>query len=239
MSVDSAALINESPMRSQDARVRRRCGGCTLCCRLLPIQHESKSGYTADRVAELVDKIVEHRLAPRSYFANMRPDWDKPAGERCQHQRSCGCAIYGERPFSCRLWNCRWLGGADAGDLSRPDRAGYVIDVMPDFVTLELDGGMTNVEVEQVWIDPRRPEAWRHDKALWAYLERRGREGRAAIIRFNHRDAVVLFPPPMSSDGQWHEVSTMSAGRDHRHDELISGLAECKKVVLAVPGDEP
>lgn len=70
--------------------------------------------------------------------------------------------------------------------MSRPDRTHYVIDVMPDFITLVYDetGALTNVEVVQIWVDPSYPDAHR-DPALRAYIERRGEEGIAAIVRYS------------------------------------------------------
>ena len=61
-------------------------------------------------------------------------DLDKPANVRCQHQTAFkGCAIYRRRPMSCRLWSCRWLVDPTTSDLRRPDRAHYVIDMVPGF----------------------------------------------------------------------------------------------------------
>ena len=114
----------------------RQCGGCTLCCRLLP-------------VAEI----------------------GKLAGHRCQHQRHAkGCAVYAHAPVSCRAWSCAWLVDEDAGALSRPDRAHYVIDIVPDFVKMVWpDGRVDKLPVLQVWCDPAFPNAHR-DPALRAYL---------------------------------------------------------------------
>src|SRR5688572_10605312 len=86
------------------------------------------------------------------------------AGERCRHQRfGKGCAIYDRRPLPCQLWSCRWLVEDDTADLSRPDRSGYVIDMMPDFITLQdhVTGVDQRMEVVQVWVDPRRPGSHR------------------------------------------------------------------------------
>jgi hypothetical protein len=30
--------------------------------------------------------------------------------------------------------------------------------------------------------------------------------GIATIVRWNSRDAMTIFPPPISSDRQWHEI---------------------------------
>ena len=63
----------------------------------------------------------------------------KPARQRCKHQRHHkGCAVYRKRGFppGCGAWNCRWLVEDVTDGLSRPDRSHYVLDVMPDYVTL-------------------------------------------------------------------------------------------------------
>jgi len=54
------------------------------------------------------------------------PELAKAPGEPCVHATPAGCAIYEERPASCREFNCSWLLGL--GDLSvRPDRVGVVL----------------------------------------------------------------------------------------------------------------
>jgi hypothetical protein len=163
------------------------------------------------------------------------PDFDKPAGQRCPHQRhGKGCNVYGHHPFGCQLWNCRWLVESDTADLRRPDRAGYVIDIMPDFVTLTADGSEPqNVQVVVIWADTRRGDDWRQDEELKAYLVRRGAEGIIALIRFNEREALALIPPNMASDGKWHEVGGTGTAQ-HVDQGLIDGLAACRPVQFAV-----
>lgn len=155
----------------------RRCGGCTLCCKLLPILEIRKS-----------------------------------AGERCRHQRTGkGCAIYhGALPMSCRTWNCRWLASQDTADLRRPDRVHYVIDILPDHIVLQDNetGERRPLEVVQIWVDPDYPDAHR-DPALRTFLERRGAEGIAAIVRYDSARGFTLFPPALSDDGKWHEVASI------------------------------
>jgi hypothetical protein len=154
--------------------MRRECGGCTLCCKLLAVN-----------------------------------ELDKRAGERCKHQSHAkGCAVYQKAamPASCALWNCRWLFNDDTADLSRPDRSHYVLDILPDYVSVtdNATGEKTNLEVIQIWCDPNHPDAHR-DPALRAYLERRAIEGKIGLVRYNARDAFALMPPAMSADRQWHE----------------------------------
>jgi hypothetical protein len=164
------------------------------------------------------------------------PPLGKLAGQRCQHQRHHkGCAVYQTRrmPPDCAVWNCRWLVNDDAAELSRPDRSHYVIDVMPDFVTLQNNdsGEQQHLQVVQIWIDPDYPDAHR-DPALRRWLERQGERGIAALIRFNERDAVTLFPPQLSADGEWHEVHGGSVGRTHTLDDLAQALQGDPTIVI-------
>lgn len=134
----------------------------------------------------------------------------KKADERCSHQRfKKGCAVYHRAgmPPSCALWNCRWLVNNDMDDVGRPDRSHVVVDMMPDYVTIQDNetGQQEKVQVVQVWCDPRYPDAHR-DPAFRRYLARRGEEGIIALIRFNSRDAITIIPPAMSPDGQFHEI---------------------------------
>jgi len=154
----------------------------------------------------------------------------KAAGKRCWHQRHHkGCAVY-HRLMSvapeCKLWSCRWLTNDDTADLRRPDRSHYVIDMMPDFVTLREDGGATRrLEVVQVWVDPGYPNA-HEDLALRAWLERRAEEGKVGLIRFGNERAITVFPPAMSSDRQWHVVvNGMVAETQHSFAQIASAIA--------------
>jgi hypothetical protein len=178
-----------------DATHDRRCGECTLCCKLLPVR-----------------------------------ELEKGANERCKHQRhGQGCRVYHSPalPTSCKLWSCRWLLEQDTADLSRPDRSHYVIDVMPDHITIveNATGKETHIEVVQIWLDKNYPDAHR-DPALRAYLLRRAEQGVAALVRYGEREAVHLFAPPFSADGQWHEVKGDNIERHYSLVETARALAE-------------
>jgi hypothetical protein len=172
--------------------MKRQCGDCQLCCRLVPV-----------------------------------PPLGKAAGTACRYQKfHKGCTVYHKRemPLECSIWSCRWLINDDADELSRPDRAHYVLDIMPDFITITEEGiEKQHIQVAQIWVDPKYPDAHR-DPALRRWLVRRAEEGVAAIIRYSERDAFILFAPPFSPDGQWHEVRTVSAGRSHTIDEVVQAL---------------
>jgi hypothetical protein len=175
--------------------MKRRCGDCQLCCVLLPVS----DGQTV-RVAETGSEF------------DMPGTFRKAAGVRCQHQKyGVGCKVHGtdKMPYSCRVWNCRWLVNDDMGDQPRPDRSHLVVDIMPDFVEMEPNAegrasGMTetiNVPVIQVWIDPKYPNAHR-DPAFRRYLER---QQTAALIRYDSRKAIFLVPPSMTG-ADWYET---------------------------------
>ena len=180
----------------------RQCGDCQLCCKLLPV-----------------------------------PPLEKKAGERCKHQKfGKGCAVYRKpgMPMECAMWNCRWLVNDDATDLSRPDRAHYVIDVMPDFITINQDEtGLTqNIQVVQIWIDPKYPDAHR-DPALRRWMSRRAEEGKAAIVRYNAKDAIVIFAPPFDVGGEWHEITSgMQSVKTHTFTETVEALGGDARMVI-------
>ena len=152
----------------------RTCGDCQLCCKLLP---------------------VHDRLNPRPDALN------KKAGVKCQYQKfGKGCTIYRttKMPMCCSTWNCRWLVGEVPDYIHRPDRSHYVIDIMPDFVTLDFSDGTpkTSLEVVQIWIDPKYPDAHR-DPDLREWLLELGERGIVGLIRYNDKDATTIFPPNM------------------------------------------
>jgi hypothetical protein len=192
----------------------------------------SAAAYSREHVAETCAAMVVAGWATVESFKGMLLDFDKPAGVACQHQsHHRGCKVYSRRPFGCRYWNCRWLVNDDCADLRRPDRSRYVVDLLPDFITLKPHDGSepTNVEIVQIWCDPKTPDAWR-DPALLAYIERRAAEGKAAMIRFDNKRAIVVFAPTMSEDGQWHEVDKGELRPQHVLADLIEGLASARKV---------
>jgi hypothetical protein len=195
----------------------------------------SRDATRETQVPETIAAMVDAGMAKVEDFQSMLLDFDKPAGRPCQFQKHRkGCAVYASRPFGCRYWTCAWLAEADTADLPRPDRSGYVIDIVPDFVTLDDDGSgeSVNVEVVQVWIDPRRPEAHR-DRNLRAYLDRRGQEGKAALIRQNETEAFTLWPPSMTG-GEWREVRSAKAAVPRSAEERIQGIAKAQKVLFNV-----
>jgi hypothetical protein len=149
----------------------------------------------------------------------------KLAGEKCKHQKfGKGCAVYANLwrvAPECKLWSCAWLIGNDTADLSRPDRSHYVIDPMPEFVTVNDGNGPTPVSVVQVWCDPDYPDAHR-DPALRTWLEKRNMP---ALVRFDNKRGVVIFPPSYMAHGEWTEKhSNLNAEAAHTFEQVMQTL---------------
>lgn len=163
----------------------RRCGSCTLCCRLPP-------------VLEL----------------------EKAAGVRCKHQRTGkGCSIYRARPMGCRAWSCLWLIDPRTETLRRPDRSGYVLDCLPDYVTLPSG---RKLEVVQIWCDSRGVTL---EAALLAYLQARKT---GAILRSSGEEAVALLPPEASPSGDWTLAQGSVRESQHTPEQIFSVLDEVR-----------
>jgi hypothetical protein len=156
----------------------------------------------------------------------------KLAGDRCSHQRHRkGCAVHaklGRVSPECKLWNCRWLVEDDVEGMSRPDRSHYVIDLMPDFVTLqdEATGAAQHIQVVQIWVDPDYPDAHK-DPALRAFLERRAKDNIIGLVRWDNTRGMALFPPSRSENGQWNEKhSDLRRQEEHSLADVVKALTE-------------
>jgi hypothetical protein len=168
------------------------------------------------------------------------PPLAKKAGQRCEHQKfGTGCKVYGsaKMPRDCSLWSCRWLVDPATAALSRPDRSHYVIDVMPDYITVENNETKEKYPMPamQVWIDPAHPHAHR-DPALRNYLLQQGERGIAALIRYNSSQSVTLLPRNMFSgepesaprgwiiNDDWIEIPHNDANVRNEPDHMLLGL---------------
>jgi Fe-S-cluster containining protein len=201
--------------------MNRSCGGCTLCCKLMPVQ-----GGADDTLWDLVPNMIARGLMTERVAAETLRDFDKPAGQRCPHQCSKGCRVYDQRPLACRFWSCAWVGGmAGTEKLGRPDRTRYVINPVPDYCEGEQDGRHFKIPVLEVWCDPNFPDAWR-DPALLAYLNYRAqKDGFAALIRYGSDNAFFVAPPALTNDGKWLEKrSNKLPGPTHTWEQKLAVL---------------
>lgn len=154
-------------------------------------------------------------------------EFDKPANKRCQHQRlSRGCAIYSRRPMACQMWSCRWLTGDGTEGMRRPDRAHYVIDPIPDYVTARnnITGEGINYPCIQVWCDPDYPDAWR-DPDLRRFIEAQAAEGWMTLVRLANVEAVLIAAPCLSEDRKWHEVRTRCNTKEHSLLDFVAAFS--------------
>jgi hypothetical protein len=165
------------------------------------------------------------------------PEIGSPANTRCKHQKhGVGCAIYARRPLSCQLWACGWLlpEDHDTHDLPRPDRAHYVVDPMPDYITMTWTDGRTpeHIPVVQVWVDPDYKDAHRA-ASFRHWLDR---QGLPAIIRFNERDGFVLFPPSVTGGEGWREEHSALRTHSHTLEQKVAALGG--SIELKITGEE-
>jgi hypothetical protein len=146
---------------------------------------------------------------------------DKGANVKCQHQRfRKGCAIYGARPLSCKIWSCGWLAYPELAGAARPDMAGYVVDPTDDFLNIEWHGGgSTDVRIIQIWCDPKRPESHR-DPELRGYLSAMFARGFLGVVRFGSEEGLALCPPEWTGEG-WVEIKTKPDSCEHTTEEYL------------------
>jgi hypothetical protein len=138
--------------------------------------------------------------------------------------------------MSCQLWSCRWLVEETTGELPRPDRSHYVIDLIPDFITMKPHDGspVTHIEVVQVWVDPAHRLAHRAPSFRRWLAEK----NKPAIVRYSSREGFVLFPPSMTDGRGWveHESGLMS---EHTHTLEEKAAALGGEVEIEIGGDDP
>jgi hypothetical protein len=161
------------------------------------------------------------------------PILHKAAGMRCQHSKvGKGCVIYAARPMACRTWSCRWLADRETVGMTRPDRSHYVIDVETDHVrAVPNDGGETLVfSVLQVWCDPAFPDAWRVPELRRYMLHMAEKYQLGTIVRFDSERAITIFPPPVASDREWHEiVGAEVVARDELERQVLADFGRAKE----------
>lgn len=75
-----------------------------------------------------------------------------------------------------------------------------------------------------------------HDPALRRWLYRRAKNGIAALIRFNERDAITVFATPFDPARQWDEIdSGLSLNRTHSFEEVVTALGGRAAATISEP----
>jgi len=176
--------------------MNRKCGTCTLCCRLLPVRELDKG-------------------------ANQRCQHQRHTGCSVYHRppafpRSCGV-------WSCR-WltddNAQELRRPDRVGYVIDQLPDLV--KMRNKQTGEEE---RELMVLQVWVDPARRDAWQ-EPGLLRYAEKMARDhGMGMLLRYSTREAVFVAAPPLSSDGQWHVVGDGTIAESVSGSILLDRLA--------------
>lgn len=113
----------------------------------------------------------------------------KPPDQRCAHQCQSGCAIYADRPPSCRAYTCLWQEGEFA-DGDRPDKIGLAFD-LPAHVRNHPDyAGIHAICAYELW-----PGARDEPRAATLLLQL----SRAMVVRLAAADQKTQLLGPRSS----------------------------------------
>lgn len=108
----------------------------------------------------------------------------KPAGRWCVNvKQGQGCAIYAERPGSCRDFFCQWRYSADLGPEWKPEIARFVLSIYPGSNALAVS------------VDPGSPTAWRAEPYLSSLKRWAGAalaEGNPVLVFTGERATAIL-----------------------------------------------
>jgi hypothetical protein len=114
----------------------------------------------------------------------------KPHWTRCEHQCATGCAIYPDRPRTCRGYSCLWAAGLLDGEEHRPDQSGIILDLRSQSSSDSVrPGDRVLIQVWEVW-----PQAL--DRPEVAALVKRIAESCLVIVRRYGSDGGVVFDNP-------------------------------------------
>lgn len=111
------------------------------------------------------------------------PELAKPKDSWCPNfVRGAGCAIYAERPGSCRDFTCYWLIDPAMGPEWKPDRCKMVLDARPDWLV--------------VHVDPAAQSPWRREPYFSYLTEMSARNiARGARVLVMERGRTIIILP--------------------------------------------
>jgi hypothetical protein len=112
-------------------------------------------------------------------------EFAKPPGVWCRHAMSGkGCAIYADRPGSCRKFYCLWMQDDSFGPEWKPEKAKFVVYLQRNGANL------------QVAVDPNFPNAWTrspYQERIRAWVAEGAEHGRFVFVRIGMR-MIALLP---------------------------------------------
>jgi hypothetical protein len=111
-------------------------------------------------------------------------EFAKPPGVWCKHAvPGKGCAIYAERPGSCRAFYCLWMQDASFGPEWKPEKAKFVVYVQHNGANL------------QVAVDPSFPDAWTrppYHARIRQWVSAGAQSGQFVFVRIGARMLALL-----------------------------------------------
>lgn len=116
------------------------------------------------------------------------PELQKPKDRWCPHfARGAGCAIYAERPKSCRDFVCYWLIDPALGPEWKPDKCKMVLDARQDWLV--------------VHVDPAAQQPWRQEPFFSYLTEMSARNmARGARVLVMERGRTIIILPDGAVD---------------------------------------
>ena len=111
------------------------------------------------------------------------PELAKPKDSWCPNfVRGSGCAIYADRPKSCRDFTCYWLLDPGMGPEWKPDRCKMVLDARQDWLV--------------VHVDPAAQSPWRQEPYFSYLVEMSARNiARGARVLVMERGRTIIILP--------------------------------------------
>ena len=112
------------------------------------------------------------------------PDLNKPLGVWCQHIKpGVGCAIYPDRPSSCRGFHCEYLLHAELDEEWKPSNSRIIL--------MATNAGNRMI----ARVDPQRPGAWRQEP-FYSQIKRwsqvAARNGGQVVVYVGRRTIIIL-----------------------------------------------
>jgi hypothetical protein len=93
-----------------------------------------RHGMPEETVAQIAQRIDGRTCGECTACCHVKsvPELGKPTQRACAHLCRSGCAVYAQRPTSCREYACLWRQGFLAAEERwRPDRLGVLVDYQP------------------------------------------------------------------------------------------------------------
>jgi hypothetical protein len=154
----------------------RACGGCTLCCKLLPVRTLGKPANTrCQHQRNGKGCAVYHKAAFPAECAIWNCRWLGEADETAGlHRPDRTGYVIDNMPDLIKL--------------------------------SDGEGGEREIPAIQVWVDPARPEAWRDKALWAYAEKQAKDHGEAMLVRFGSGRALAVFAPCFWTDHEWHIV---------------------------------